>query len=132
MVSVSLSKEVFISADNKIGLLRDLSKILAAGAINIRAISGYIIEAKAFIRLIVSDYSKAEELLRDSDYNVVLKEVVLIEAEDKIGALEEISERVEQAGIDLKYIYGSASSNTSKAILIVSSSNNEALLNLFS
>ena len=128
MAVAKLEKELFVSCENRIGLLNDLAKRLAEADINISAISGYVVEEKAFFRILAD--IKAKEVLESSGYEVSLRDVVRVEVENKTGALEKIAQMAESAGIDLKYIYGSAGFDGIKTTLVFSSSNNDSLVEL--
>jgi len=125
------SKEILVSTENKIGVLHNIARVLSAAGINILAISGYIIETEAFLRLVVSDYEGAYQILQKENYRVESKDVIIVELDNKVGVLENITGKIEESGIDLKYIYGSVSADVTKTIIVISTSNNNAVFNLF-
>ncbi len=126
------SKELFVSAENKMGLLDDLSNSVSSAGINIRTISAYAYDNKAFFRLITSDNEKAKEVIEQAGFSVEVKEVVIIELEDKVGALKGAAGAVKEAGIDLKYIYGTVSKSGNASMLVLSSDNNDKLVSILS
>ena len=58
------------------------------------------------IRLLVSNTTAAKRALREAGITFVTQEVLLIEVEDKPGALEDVALRLGEAGINVQYVYG--------------------------
>jgi len=129
-MAVVKSKELLVSADNKVGLLDDLSAAIALDRINIRTISAYVYDNKAFFRIITSDNEKAKDIIEQAGFRVEARDVVIMELEDKIGALKGITEKIKAAGIDLKYIYGTVSKSGDTCMLVLSSGDNDKLVSI--
>ncbi|MBN2483797.1 MAG: hypothetical protein JXD21_06330 [Candidatus Omnitrophica bacterium] len=124
--------ELFVTAPNEVGTLEDISERLRDEAINVRAVSAYVVDDKAYFRIITSDNNKAKDVLTGSGCTVEIKEVVIVEMPDKVGELCGISLKLKNAGVDLKYIYGSTSSSQNEASIIFSSDNNDKALEILS
>lgn len=123
----SLGKEIVVNVANKIGILADISKTLAERGVNIEAVAGYATESNtAKIMLVTEDDTRAIEALKKADYsNTKESEVVVIGLENKSGALKIITEKLAAAGVDIKYIYGTACAGTCPAKIIMATSDNE-------
>lgn len=129
--SAQLGKEISVTVVNKIGILFDISKILADHGINIEAVAGYSVNGKeAKIMLVTSDNLRAKDALIKAGYKKTEENpVVILELENKAGALKNITLRLAEKHIDIKYIYGTACSDNCPSKVILSTNNDaEALL----
>lgn len=123
-------KELLISAENKVGLLKEISEKLSNEQINIESICAYVVDGKAFFRMVVSDSEKAKEILKP-EYSIEEREVLVVSLANQIGRLYELTSKISDANIDLTYIYGTTS-EADEAKLILSSLNNDEIINLLS
>ena len=124
-----LGKEIVVRVINKIGVLSDMATILSDCGINIHAVNGYAVENIATIRFFTEDNVRAIDALKKSGYtDTKEKEVVVLELENKIGSLKNITSRLAGDGIDIVHIYGTACSCGCPAKIVVSASNNEKAL----
>ena len=125
-----LGKEIDVMVANKIGILAEMSKILADSGINIEAVAGYATPDKnAKIMLVAEDTTRASDALKKAGYKSLKEnEVVIVELENKAGALKEITAKLASANIDIKQVYGSACAAGCPAKIIVSTSDNKKAL----
>lgn len=130
--NASLAKELVVTVANKIGVLADMSRILADHGINIKAVAGYSDKAQAMIMLVTDDNLRAVEALKEKNYSsIVEKEIILIELENKPGALKAVTAKLAGAGIDINYIYGTACPSGCPASIAISTGANEKALVVF-
>ena len=124
-----LSKEIVITTPNKIGILSDVSKILSDHGINIEGVAGYALGPEAKIMLVVDDGLRAKDALQKGGYKSVKEnEVVLVDLENKPGALKVLSAKLVKSAIDIKYTYGTVCSGSCPARLVLATSDNEKAL----
>jgi len=127
--SVQAGKEIAVTVANKIGVLADMSVKLADGGINILAVAGYAEGAEAKIMLVTSDNSRTVDCLQKAGYKSIKEsDVILIELEDKPGALKAITSQLAAEAIDINYIYGTTCLTHCPARMVLSTSNNEKAL----
>ena len=100
--------ELLVSGENRIGFLYDISDKISSAGINILAISAYSYDNKAFFRMVTSDNDKAKIVLSSLGCGIEEKQVVSAEVEDRVGELKEMTSKLKDSGIDLKYIYGTS------------------------
>lgn len=112
-------KQLSIFVENKPGRLATVTDILAKGAIDIRALSVADTTDYGILRLIVSDPVKACELLRDADYTVKLTDVIVVELDDKVGALAKTLSLLDERGISVEYLYAFIGRDKGKAFIII-------------
>ena len=72
----------------------------------------------ALIRAIVSDTDKAVDLLSKYDYTFDLMPVIALQLENQPGALAKIASKFGEEGININYVYGSASSSDEKYLFV--------------
>lgn len=128
--SARLGMEISAKVANKIGALAGMTKVLADSGINIVAIVGYALPGnEAEIMLVTKDNPKAVEVLKKNNYTSLQEqEVLIVELENKTGALKEISARLASGNVDIKYIYGTTCSCAGPAMIVLSTSDNKKAL----
>jgi hypothetical protein len=129
--SVNLGKELAVTVINKIGILADISRILAEHGINIKAVAGYGKGEKkeAEVLLVTEDNLRASDALKKNGYkSITEREVIVAELENKPGALKTITFKLAEADIDLKCVYGTACAEGCPATIVLSTSDNEKAL----
>ena len=127
-----LCKEIVVNVMNRIGILAEISKVLADHGINIEAVAGYATESEARIMLITNDNLRAMDALVKAGYKGARENpVVVVELENKAGSLRNITTKLAAENIDIKYIYGTACSDRCPAKLVLSTNNDEKALLVF-
>lgn len=130
--NAEMGKELVLTVPNKMGTMTTVSKVLADHGINVEGIAGYATGNEARIMIVADDVLRAGEALEKAGFKAVeAKEVVVVELENKPGALKSLSARISDAKIDIKYIYGSTCSGGCASTVIVSTSDNEKALVIF-
>lgn len=125
----SLGKELVLSLPNKAGILSNVSKILADHGINIEGVAGYAEGNDAKIMIVAEDALRAKEALEKSGYKAIKEnEVLVLDLENKPGALKVVTAKLAKDGIDIRYTYGTACPSGCPARLIVATSANEKAL----
>jgi hypothetical protein len=111
-------KQLSLFLENKPGALSAPVRLLADANINILTLS--IAEAQQYgiLRLIVRDWETAKKLLASRGMLVKVTDVLAIEVADRPGGLAEILETLEEAGINLEYMYAFTLKRDSKGLLL--------------
>jgi hypothetical protein len=126
---VDLGKQIVVSAANKIGVLADMSKLITQHGLNIEAVAGYVTDQEAKIMLLTDDNLRAMDALKKAGYKSIKEEeVIVMELENKPGALKYVTEQLATKNVDIKYTYGTVCSSNCPAKLIISSSDNDKAL----
>ncbi|MFA5143161.1 MAG: ACT domain-containing protein [Candidatus Omnitrophota bacterium] len=130
--NAELGKELVLTVPNKMGTMANVSKILADHGINIEGVAGYAIGNEAKVMIVADDILRAGDALKKAGFKAIeTKEVVVVELENKPGALKSLSARISDAKIDIRYLYGTTCSGGCAATIIVSTSDNEKALVVF-
>lgn len=127
-----LSKEVVVTVVNKIGVLADMTRILATYGINLLAIAGYAMENEAKIMMVTGDNQRAVDALKKENYKSIKEsQVVVVDLENKTGALKNLAATLAEEEIDIKYLYGSSCTCGGPSMIVMSTSDNEKALKAF-
>jgi hypothetical protein len=100
-----LIKQISIFIPNKKGSLSQLTDILIAHNIDIRAIAVFDTSEFGILRIVVDDPDRAVEILKEEGIVAKVSRVIAVEPEDKPGSLNEIFSVLRDADINVEYIY---------------------------
>jgi len=128
MTDAILSTQLMINVNNKVGTVAEVSSTISASGINLIAVCAYAIDNNGFIMFVTEDNKKAKKLLIDKKYDVREEEVVLLNIDNKPGALHAVTQRIADCGIDLTLLYGSVERKGKKSQVVLISENNNAVL----
>ena len=98
-------KALTIVANDKVGLLADISYILAKAKINIDSINVDVVSGKAIISLVLSDAEKGKEVLEASGFKIEELSAVIVKLEDKPGELNRVTTMLSKEGINIKTVH---------------------------
>ncbi len=125
MENVKILKEIKIVAENKIGLLSEVSEKISKEGVNIEDISAFVIGGEAIFYLITNNNEKIKDIFKKEGYYVEEREVVVLTLENRPGALSKIAKKFKEEGIDINYIYATSGEKGEKTNVIFYSDNNE-------
>jgi len=107
--------EIFVVLENKPSTLGDMCSHLAENGINIEAIGVFYDTAK----LLVKNVNKAMKVLSKLDYTIEIREVLLVQLENRPGALSEMATKLGNKGINIEYCYGTLSKKKNSTAVII-------------
>jgi hypothetical protein len=128
MATAKLAKQLNITTPDKVGILEELTNIIASQGTNIEAICAYGMEGKAVFYVITNNNSKIKNAISTKGWQVKEVDVVMVDLENKPGALSNLSATIKTKNINLKYCYGSACTSSCPCRLVLSSDNSNELL----
>jgi len=96
---------VTIVADDRVGLLSDISYILAKEKINIESILASSVGGKAVVVLYVKDAKKTSGVLKKNGFNVFSEEALVIQLEDKPGELHKVAKKLSENKINIENVF---------------------------
>ena len=112
-------KQVSVFLENRAGRLANIVSNLGDEGISIRAISLADTSSFGILRLIVDNTESAVRILKDRGFTVRVTDVAAVKVKDKPGELGKILQIVENAGLNVEYIYGLSDNLNGSAILIM-------------
>lgn len=95
-------KRITVVATDRKGLLAELSELLERAGVNINSIDAVDEDGMAYITLDVDRYDDTLALLRDSEFQAVPEEVLVIRIEDKPGGLARVSRRLAESDVGIR------------------------------
>ncbi|MBR1810156.1 MAG: acetolactate synthase [Clostridia bacterium] len=98
-------KQISVFLENKPGKLQDMTTLLAAHNIDIRALS--LAETKDFgiARLIVDDVFEAANVLKEDNFVASFSPVLAFEIPDETGGLNTLLQHFTDAKVNIEYMY---------------------------
>jgi hypothetical protein len=125
MFNARIGKEVVVRVRNEIGVVAQLTRLIADKGINLLAVNGWVEGQDAVVRLVTDDNLRVMDALRERSYNPHEKEVVLTELGHKAGMLRHVTDTLARERIDLHHLYASASPSQDKCLLIFACGDND-------
>jgi hypothetical protein len=116
---MQITKQLAIFLENRPGMLARVCDALAEHKINIYAICTSDTVDHTVMRMVVSDYRKALHIFEERGTLVVEDDVVLVEADNKPGALARISHRLAAAKVNIEYAYCASSPDMKRGLLVL-------------
>ncbi|ADU66050.1 amino acid-binding protein [Desulfurispirillum indicum] len=98
-------QQISIFIENQAGRLAEVTRCLAEGNINIRALSLADTQDFGILRLIVNDVQAARKLLEEKSFTVGITDVVAIKVPDKPGGMAAILAILDNCNINVEYMY---------------------------
>jgi len=129
--TVSTAIEITATFPESMGLTAKVAAAVAAENVNILAGTGYSasgLRRKATFTLIVDNLEKAERALERIGADEIQDSmVILVETENKVGALEKISKAIADAGINIYYFYSTTSSGKTATCVFKTADDQKAI-----
>jgi len=127
MAKATKVNQLMVETPDEVGMMAKVCSAISDAGVNIKAISAYVKEGKGYFMLLTEDNAKAEQALKSAGLTATQEEAVAIELENEAGAAKRMTQKLADAGVNLKYCYGSTGNGT-MALLILSSNDNEKAL----
>ncbi len=123
-------QQITVSIENSAGRLLEVTRALADAGINLRALN--LVDTGDFgqLRLLVSDVSKARQIMMSKQLSARVDEVVAAEIEDKPGSLANLLKPVLDGKVTVKYAYAFIGRSKNKAVMIFRFSDNDKAIKI--
>lgn len=108
-----LVEQLVVTTDDKPGMLADVTQAIFDVQVNIEAICAYGKEEKAVFYIITRENAKVKKALQEKGWQIKEDEVVVVDVENKPGALNKIAQKLKAEGVNLLFCYGSTSEHNS-------------------
>ena len=101
-----MRKDFVLIPDDQPGVLARLGEAAGAAGINIEGISAFTGEGKGVVHVLVPDAEAALKVLSDAGLDVrAARDVIVVDIEDRPGALGEFTRRLADANINVEQAY---------------------------
>jgi hypothetical protein len=111
--------QIAVSLGNKPGALTQLCSALGKAGVNITALLAPEIRGRGKVRVLVDSPERAKDALKEAKIRFSEEEVIAVELDNRSGALGEVTEKLAQSKINIKYAYATASEGSAKATVIL-------------
>lgn len=125
MFEAKQGKTLMVQVPNEIGVLYRITALVADRGINIMASCNWVEGETGIIQLITDDNLRAAEELQKNGYEPVTLDVVIVESPNRPGLLKHVTGRLRREGLDIEYLYATATLNTKDCLVVLSTKNNE-------
>jgi hypothetical protein len=122
-------KIIKVTVKNEPGQLAKVTEAIKAADINICAVAGWTEGDKGVMTFCSADADKACAAASPVVDNCEFTEVVCVEAENRPGALFELAQKIADAGINIKSLYG-APGEADKGTVVIESEDNAKVAEL--
>jgi hypothetical protein len=112
-------KQVTIVADDKVGLLADISYILGKAKVNIESINADVVGGKAIVSLALSDDQRGKSVLEASGYRVGEFNSVVLKLSDKPGELNKITTMLSKEGVNIENVHMLSKEGTTTVLSVI-------------
>ena len=112
-------EQISVFLENTSGRFAEVAGVLADAGVNIRALSLADTAEFGILRLIVDQNDRAKQALKEGGFTVARTEVVALEVPDRPGGLARILRGLDDAGINVEYMYAFVRRSGDNAILVV-------------
>ena len=93
---------IIVMAKNEVGVIADISRVLADSDINIETISVEALEDKGSIALTADDHDGALRALTEAGFKTVTDDSLLVSLRDEPGALAKVAEKLKKGGVNIQ------------------------------
>ncbi|MBE8954021.1 MAG: ACT domain-containing protein [Quinella sp. 1Q7] len=100
--------QVSVFLENKPGTLNNLTEVLAAHNINIRALSLAETNEFGIVRMLVNDVFEATTVLKENNFVATLTPVLAYAIADEAGDLNKLLQKFSAANVNIEYMYAFA------------------------
>ena len=114
---MSAVKLLAVFAENKLGQMARVTKVLADAGVNIRWMTIATSESFGVIKFLVDQCDRGFTALKDAGFTASLVEVLAIEIEDKPGAFHELAQTLTRQQVNVQNSSGLVANN--RAILLI-------------
>ena len=98
-------KRIVIVANNEVGVIAGITKILADGGINLESIDAEASGDQGTIVLSADDTDRALALLNQAGYRAVGDDTIVLRLPDVPGSLAEVADNLKQAGVNIQNLH---------------------------
>lgn len=98
-------KEIVVVARDRVGLIADITYLLANGKINIDNMTATLIGNEGVIQLSVKDEKKAKALLEANGFKVMSSENIVVILDDRPGEMSNMARKMADNKINIENIH---------------------------
>ena len=112
-------RQISIFTENRKGAMRSITRLLAERGIDIDAFVTNDSAEFGIVRMLVSDPDLASALLAEAGYQIKRTAVMAVEIPDEPGSLDRLLECIENANINIDYLYASFDRQSAGPVIVI-------------
>jgi hypothetical protein len=124
-------REIRIITENRVGMLAEVTSVIAKAGVNIENICAYATGATAMFCLLTNDNERARKALTEKGYQVQEMAVIVLRLWNRPGTLSEVAAKFREHGVNLQYVYGTSSREGERTTLVFAAEDNDKALEIF-
>ena len=98
-------ERIVIMARDDVGVLADITSVLAQASVNLESINTQVNGEHGTIIISTDDTNRALTALAGAGYSAVTDDALLIRLKDEAGALARVAQRFGEAGINIRSVH---------------------------
>jgi hypothetical protein len=103
---LAMAKDLTVVLENRPGTLADMGEALGRAGINIEGLCGAVTAGSSSVHVLVEDAAGALQTLKANGFEVSHeREVLVLEIEDRPGALGAVTRQIAEAGVNIDLVY---------------------------
>jgi hypothetical protein len=118
-------RQISVFLENRPGALKEMTAVLAANAIDMRAFSLAETSDFGIARVIVDDVRKTADVLQEAGFVYNLTPVIGVALPDVPGGLDQVLETLAEAQVNIEYMYAFLGGKKDAAYMIFRVADNE-------
>ena len=130
MVDVRLQTEIVVETEDRVGVVAELSRLLADMGINLLSVVVRTEEDRAFVHLVTTSQTHALEALRKACFDVSERDVVLVELPHHPGFLSKVSEALARKDLAVDELYATVPENGAIGVVVFCCADNRHAVQL--
>lgn len=100
--------ELDFQTTNEVGILAKITGALSQAGVNLKATCAYGEGNTGYFMIVTSDPDKAQQIIKSLGYQPQAKEVLTVQIHNRPGALAEVAAKMQKNGLNINYMYASA------------------------
>lgn len=122
----SLSKELYVTTDNKPGTLARVAACLKEAGVSIQGVGAWGEGAQSTFYLFTDNNQRAGEALKKGGYRWTERDVITCQLPHRVGSLAECTKKIADAGVNIEHCYVTATGPN--ALFVLATNNNQKAL----
>jgi len=111
-------KHLVTKMPSRVGLLADMATTIRKAGVNLSGVLAYEMDGMGEFMFITSDDEKAAAALTSFGAEVSHEDAVSVALPNELGALESVTRKIADAGININYVYGTTGTGTDTATIV--------------
>lgn len=118
-------RQLSVFIENTKGRLAHLTRLLGEAGVDLHSLSIADTANFGILRAIADDNEKALKVLRENGYAVNIAELVAISVQDHPGGLAQALDALDEASVDVEYLYSFVRKPRESALILIKVEDNE-------